>query len=199
MLAIQIPSTKSPECTPNLLPARLNHDGPVNATERHWNPETTENGDTTAFFRGRKLKGRTVKIPEGYKGVVLDITDKAAPQPKKVQNEGRADDEGDNEEEEDPVDVKAVEELATFEEIVVWGHEAAPANTEDPYAKGVHEWIGFAEAVAVWKQACTITCWSLGEHYKPRHAPTPKYQAPVRTVSNGQHYPVEAKQYRKKH
>ncbi|KAF2813033.1 ribonuclease H1 small subunit [Mytilinidion resinicola] len=147
MLAIQKPSVKSPECTPNLLPARLNHNGPVNATERYWSPETTESGETTAFFRGRKLKGRSVKIPEGYKGVVLDITDKAAPQPKKEQVKENADDEGDNDDDDEPAEVNAVEELASFEEIVVWGHEAIPADTEDPYAKGVQEWIGFAEAM----------------------------------------------------
>jgi ribonuclease H2 subunit C len=44
--------------------------------------------------------------------------------------------------------VKAVHELATFDEIVVWGHEVAPDSMEDVYVKGVEEWIGFAEAVS---------------------------------------------------
>lgn len=46
MLAIQ-PSSKSKlcqKCTPNLLPFRLNHDGPINETERFWKPEKSEDG-----------------------------------------------------------------------------------------------------------------------------------------------------------
>jgi hypothetical protein len=39
-----------------------------------------------------------------------------------------------------------VEQLACFDEVVVWGHEAVPAS-DDTYSKGLREWISFAEAV----------------------------------------------------
>ena len=42
--------------------------------------------------------------------------------------------------------VKILEEQGGFDEIVVWGHEAIPA-ADDPFVKGVEEWIRLAEAV----------------------------------------------------
>lgn len=42
--------------------------------------------------------------------------------------------------------VKILEKQATFDEFVVWGHEAVPA-ADDPFVKGVEEWIKFAEVV----------------------------------------------------
>jgi ribonuclease H2 subunit C len=44
--------------------------------------------------------------------------------------------------------VKILEKQATFQEFVVWGHEALPA-ADDPFIKGVEEWIQFAETVCV--------------------------------------------------
>jgi ribonuclease H2 subunit C len=44
--------------------------------------------------------------------------------------------------------VKVLEKQATFQEFVVWGHEALP-TADDPFIKGVEEWIQFAEAVCI--------------------------------------------------
>ena len=41
-----------------------------------------------------------------------------------------------------------LEETGGFDDIMVWGHEALPEG-EDPYVKGLEEWIGFAEKVSV--------------------------------------------------
>lgn len=49
-----------------------------------------------------------------------------------------------DEEREEPL--KILETQATFDEFVVWGHEIVPA-ADDPFVKGVEEWIKFAEAV----------------------------------------------------
>lgn len=46
MLAIQKSKTEVQQCTPNLLPCKINHDGPVNASERYWKPETAEGKQT---------------------------------------------------------------------------------------------------------------------------------------------------------
>lgn len=43
MLAIQ-PSSKSQKCTLNLLPARLNHNGPINDAEQYWKPTKNDEG-----------------------------------------------------------------------------------------------------------------------------------------------------------
>jgi ribonuclease H2 subunit C len=42
--------------------------------------------------------------------------------------------------------VKILEINGTFEDLVVWGHEALPA-ADDTFVKGVEEWLQFAEAV----------------------------------------------------
>lgn len=42
--------------------------------------------------------------------------------------------------------IKILETQATFDEFVVWGHEIMPA-ADDPFVKGVEEWLKFAETV----------------------------------------------------
>ena len=44
--------------------------------------------------------------------------------------------------------VKVLEENGTFEEILVWGHDLPPP-ADDPFVKGVEEWIAFATAVCL--------------------------------------------------
>jgi hypothetical protein len=89
MLAIQKSKIEAQKCTPNLLPCKINHDGPVNASERYWKPEVEDgrnipemrdytlliiaDGSRTAYFRGRKLEGKVIKVPEGYRGWSLFI------------------------------------------------------------------------------------------------------------------------------
>ncbi|KAI9825041.1 MAG: hypothetical protein M1826_007119 [Phylliscum demangeonii] len=41
---------------------------------------------------------------------------------------------------------------ATFDEIVCWEHEAQPDPMTDSYAKGIEEWIGFAERIHSWPE-----------------------------------------------
>lgn len=60
---------------------------------------------------------------------------------------------GDEEEEEEDEenreaeeDVKILEEIGTFDEVMVWGHEQMPAG-DDVFVRGIEEWIGFAEAM----------------------------------------------------
>lgn len=59
---------------------------------------------------------------------------------------------GDDEEEEEEEnreaeeDVKVLEEIGTFDEVIVWGHEQMPAG-DDVFVRGIEEWIGFAEAM----------------------------------------------------
>lgn len=42
MLAIQPAKDHSGARTPNVLPCRINHNGPVNASERYWQPQTSD-------------------------------------------------------------------------------------------------------------------------------------------------------------
>ncbi|KAJ5894508.1 Ribonuclease H2 subunit C, partial [Penicillium taxi] len=137
-----------PKYTPNVLPCRIHHDGPINSVDRYWTPE--ENGDEaqTVHFRGRKLLGRRVAVPEGYQGVIATRTDKVLPS----QNQQAADEEA---EPEQPVGV--IETQGTFDEVIVWGHESLPL-ADDTFVKGVEEWVKFAEKVC---QASLLVVYHL--------------------------------------
>jgi ribonuclease H2 subunit C len=159
MLAIQKSITHKGKCTPNVLPCRIHHNGPLNASKRYWQPRTTKgmvsvacislritsnrytDGKTIAYFRGRKLHRKAIKIPKGYRGVVMSSTDRILP---KLQPKQPLEDE---EDEEEFHETKIVEEEACFEEVMVWGHEALPEELVDPYVRGMEEWISFAETV----------------------------------------------------
>ncbi|KAL4786777.1 ribonuclease H2 non-catalytic subunit-domain-containing protein [Aspergillus varians] len=127
-------------CTPNILPCRIHHDGPVKSLNRYWSPTVDEKDKNlqTSYFRGRKLRGRRVQIPEGYEGVVAAHTDREIPT--------AASSESVNEEGERDEPVKILEKQATFSDYVVWGHETIPA-ADDSFVKGVEEWVKFAEAM----------------------------------------------------
>lgn len=170
MLALEKTKNYRGKCTPNVLPCRVNHNGAVNASKRYWNPTTqpgiyisspfphprgllllltytNSDGKSISYFRGRKLYGKNLKLSSHYRGVVLSTTGRILPQPKS--NDPVATDDDGDEQEESP-EVKIMEEQASFEEIVVWGHESLPEGSVDPYVRGMEEWIGFAELVSRW-------------------------------------------------
>ncbi|KAI9798034.1 MAG: hypothetical protein M1835_005037 [Candelina submexicana] len=154
MLTVKSKQRASITCIPNVLPCRIDHNGPVNASERYWAPTKDCNGRETSYFRGRKLQGRSVKIPEGYRGTVVGTTehqlsdngnmDRVSDVTSKDVRLSEDDKEGD---EMEAQDTKVLEENASFDEIVVWGHEAVPETESDPYIRGLDEWIAFAETM----------------------------------------------------
>lgn len=144
MLAIQNASSDK-TVVPNVLPCAIRHNGPVSAAERYWKPSVAEDGTSTSFFRGRKLRGRKVALPKGYEGKVLEKTDRKVVGKPDVPIPG-AEDGLDEAVAPKEVDTFAVDQKSRFDEIMVWDHEAQPDN-EDVYVKGIEEWIGFAEAV----------------------------------------------------
>lgn len=74
--------------------------------------------------------------------------------PRAVQDEG---------EEEEDLEVKVLEEQATFDEVMVWGHEVVVDEGSDPYVRGVEEWIGFAEQVRSIDLDLCRFYWLLGK------------------------------------
>lgn len=143
------PNTHTRTLTPNILPCRIHHSGPIPTSKHHWNPSKITKDSPTAttttqssYLRGRKLLGKSVKLPSTYTGVVLQKTEKVLPQPAK-----QREDDGEEEDGDEPVEVKMMETIGRFEEVVVWGHEMVPEEGEDVYVKGLQEWIGFAETV----------------------------------------------------
>ncbi|KIW21084.1 hypothetical protein PV08_01663 [Exophiala spinifera] len=162
MLALQRKSSPAGSCTANILPCRIHHDGPTKVTKRYWSPRDEKDQTKTAYFRGRRLRGRVIAIPQGYHGVVARSTDRYLPQPPKPRPTYTAVDEDieiEDEEEEPPEPVKVLEEVTTFDDVIVWGHDQVPSQ-DDAFVKGLEEWISFAEAI----------------HGKPRAADTDKPQ-----------------------
>lgn len=95
-----------------------------------------------AYFRGRKLHGKTVKLPQGYYGSVVEKgeTIREIPQDEEMK---------DSEVEELPeaVETAPLHGKAQFDKIVIWGHESIAESSEDPYVRGIEEWVSFAEQV----------------------------------------------------
>lgn len=88
-------------------------------------------------------------MPEGYRGVVVREGEEEAEKVGKggpIEKETEEGDEGMEEDEEE--EVKTLDDVAKFEELVVWGHETVPED-DDVFVKGVEEWIRFAEAVSL--------------------------------------------------
>ncbi|KAI5292990.1 hypothetical protein KEM55_007374, partial [Ascosphaera atra] len=136
---------------PNIMPCRIHHDGPVDISERYWNPELNQGeGEECeiAFFRGRRLKGRRVALPEGYEGVVASKSEEKLREGNAQESRANGyyhNDENnsdDGEEEKEPESLILAAE-GRFSEFVVWGHEKVPED-DDPYVKGMQEWMAFA-------------------------------------------------------
>lgn len=144
MLAIQS-SQHNKVVTPNILPCAIKHNGPVSAAKRYWDPSTEQDGSKTSFFRGRKLRGKQVALPDGYEGAVLEKTEKKVIAKPSIPVPG-AEEDLDQVAAPKEVETMIMEQKATFGEITVWDHEALP-DGEDVYVKGINEWIGFAEVV----------------------------------------------------
>ena len=96
-------------------------------------------------------------MPEGYRGVVvrecgegemLGTGGQGREERRGVNGVLReAQEEEEEEEKEEEEAIQVLEEVAKFEEVVVWGHELVP-DRDDVFVKGMAEWIRFAEAVS---------------------------------------------------
>ncbi|KAI1815364.1 ribonuclease H2, subunit C [Poronia punctata] len=134
LFTVETETCEQTKATVNLLPCRIHHDGDVTPAETFWNPTKTPDGTQTAYMRGRKLQGKTVKLPEGYHGTIVEKTE-----PKPDSNNSSID-------EEEP-QVGAMRGKATFDELVIWGHESTADAGADPHVRGIEEWIAFAEDI----------------------------------------------------
>ena len=103
-------------------------------------------GNHEAYFRGRKLRGQEIHVPQGYNGVIVkDVgKDKAvSPRFESGDMEGSDGYKGDEELEE----TRVLNEVGSFTNILVWNHEDV-VDGDNAFLKGLSEWIGFAEAVS---------------------------------------------------
>lgn len=120
--------------------ARARYSTPVILTEHSANIVT--DGRRVAYFRGRKLHGKALKVPEGYRGVVVDKTDPPEPRASRPDEPEVVDLEASDE-----LPLGALDTKAEFDEILIWGHESLADTSSDPYVRGVDEWMKVAEKV----------------------------------------------------
>lgn len=99
-------------------------------------------GKRVAYFRGRKLHGKALKVPEGYRGVVVDKTDPPKPQAPRPDEPEVVDLDAEVE-----MPLGVLETKAEFDEMVVWGHESMADASSDQYVRVVEEWVAVAEQV----------------------------------------------------
>ncbi|KAI4718090.1 hypothetical protein E4T48_05666 [Aureobasidium sp. EXF-10727] len=148
MLAIKKSEKSTSSCAVNVLPCRIQHNGPVNASTRHWTPQVESNGKenstSRAYFRGRKLTGKVERRTNQIEttGAILQKTDIVLPTTTQTPLDHEQEDQDSTPE------TKVLRQLATFDKITVYGHEVQPDAQEDVYVKGVNEWIGLAGAVS---------------------------------------------------
>lgn len=112
---------------------------------RHWLTGLHYSDDTrTAYFRGRKLQGKTVKLPQECRGVVVErqigIPQTSTAQPEVVDLEN---------DDEPAAEIGTMQVTAEFDEMVVWSHEVLPDTTSDPYIRSVDEWLQVADQVGI--------------------------------------------------
>lgn len=129
------------QCTPNILPCRIHHDGPVEASPRYWAPETAKDGKPEAYFRGRKLRGRDIHVPQGYRGVIVKEAGKEKTASQSTDKGYLEEEEGEEQEE-----VAVLNEVGSFDRVVIWNHESM-VDGDDAFVKGLDEWVVFAEAM----------------------------------------------------
>lgn len=58
------------------------------------------------------------------------------------------DEPGDEEDDAPPESVGVMNDVAAVDGITIWGHGALPDLGDDPYARGIQEWVAFAQAVS---------------------------------------------------
>ncbi|KAI9789987.1 MAG: 3'-5' exonuclease [Peltula sp. TS41687] len=151
MIALSSESKRTQKCTPNVLPCKVNHTGPVNASSRLWSTNIDNDEKLTAYFRGRRLRGRRVRLPHSHRGAVLVKAARDTTTQCDIVNSEPMNPEGDEEVGENVAEV--FDELASFDELISWGHELLPSEKSDPFVKGLEEWAGFAERMHSFHEA----------------------------------------------
>lgn len=121
----------------------------------------------TAYVRGRKLHGTTIRLPQGYHGSVVEKGETK----REIPRSDALDNDVDVEELAEAIEVAPLSSKASFTDFVIWGHESTAEAGADPYLRSIEEWVSFSEKVCahVYRlfdmlallSTITVTCTSL--------------------------------------
>lgn len=93
-----------------------------------------------------------------FQGLVLKPTERVLPESRPHVSVPHYDDDEDDmnpDAQEEPAEpAKIAEQVSSFDEFVVWGHDQVPAP-DDIFVRNVNEWIDFAEAIHGTSQSTT--------------------------------------------
>lgn len=124
--------------TANLLPCRIHHDGLVDPVGAYWKPTDSTDNSKEAYFRGRKLHGKTLSLPRGYRGLIVERTADAL----KTERQLPTDNQERNNDDAVPMEtVGTMRATGEFDEMVIWSHESMASAAADPYVRSVEEWL----------------------------------------------------------
>ncbi|KAI0889546.1 ribonuclease H1 small subunit [Annulohypoxylon maeteangense] len=146
VLTVESRDSISKKAQVNLLPCRIHHDGNVDPIDTYWKPEEDQNQTKTAYLRGRKLQSKAVKLPKGYYGTVVEKSEPKKPEESSNDQEMTEVIEI-HDDSDDQIETGAMQGKATFDELMIWNHESLADSSEDPYLRGMEEWISFAEQI----------------------------------------------------
>ncbi|EWC45371.1 hypothetical protein DRE_00770 [Drechslerella stenobrocha 248] len=155
MISIQGTPSTTVASKANILPCSIKYTGPASSSRHLWDPTSQPSPETgannpgaethTAYFRGRKLAGTKITIPDGYQGHVLTTSD-LPPTGTHQREVLQIDDEQGEEDESGEVAENAQWASASwFSDIIVWGHEVVVDKAQDGVVKGIDEWIGMSQ------------------------------------------------------
>ncbi|KAM0468010.1 hypothetical protein ACHAP7_011371 [Fusarium lateritium] len=136
------PDENKSKVVANVLPCRIHHDGSIDPASTYWTPtvaDVWEDGTKLAYFRGRKLQGKVVKLPEQCRGVVVERAPEKDP---KIATEEPLEDVDEEQE-----NIESMQITAEFDEMVVWGHETVADASADPYVRSMEEWLQVADQI----------------------------------------------------
>jgi ribonuclease H2 subunit C len=105
-------------------------------------------GTQHVHFRGRHLHGTSIPLPATHTGAILNVTDKQLPQ-HQPQPHVQEDEDDEDMQEQIPEEVRIAEQVGEFGSIVVWEHGTTIDEDRDGFARGMKEWVGWAEAMHV--------------------------------------------------
>ena len=98
-----------------------------------------------AFFRGNRLQGKTIQIPDRFRGVVIERQVNKSVQKGSSDQEAKDTDDGSESKHER---AHPTFSNGQFDEMVVWTRDGSSSDASHAHAKALGEWLQLSEQVS---------------------------------------------------